>query len=227
MKNMFSMDSKIMEVLGFLADLLFLNLLFLVCCIPVVTIGAAQSGLYNAVRVLQDKEDDSSVYKAFFRGFTSGFGNVTVLWIVFAIFDAILIYTLIISLSFEGFVSFVVPLIALVPCLVLHAVIVVFHSQFSCTIMQLFRNAWLVMLMHPLRSLAVGVLTWLPAGVFIASPYTFFQLTPLFLSVYFSVALMFGGLCMQKPFNKLIEHFYGEDEIETEEESEPETQTEE
>ena len=135
-------------------------------------------------------------------------------------------YTLVMSLNFEGaFVSFYVPLIALALCLILHAIITVFHSQFSCTIMQLFRNAWLVMVMHPLRSLAVGALTWLPLILFQFSMTTFVQLTPLFMTVYYSVALLFGGLCMQKPFNKLIAHFYGEDEIEMEEESKDENET--
>lgn len=227
MKNIFSLDSKLMEVLGFIADLFILNLLFLACCIPVVTIGAAQAGLYNAVRVLQDKEDDSSVYKAFFRGFASGFGKVTVLWVIFSILTAMLLYTFLMSLSYDGaFIHFYVPLIVLLPCLVLQAVITVFHSRFSCTIMQLFRNAWLVMLMHPLRSLAVAVLTWLPLGLFLADPYTFVQLTPLFLTVYYSVAFMFGVLFMQKPFQKLIDHFYGEDEIEEETESETEPEKE-
>lgn len=218
MKNIFSMDSKLMEVLGFIADLLLLNILFLLCCLPVVTIGAAQAGLYNATRVLQDQEDDSSVFKAFFRGFSSGFLKVTGLHIIMLALEAILLFTAYSSMKYEGFISYWVPVIMLIPCLILHAVITVFHSRFSCSFSQLFRNAFLVMLLRPIRSLGVALLTWFPLGLFAWSPYTFLDLIPLFLVAYYSVALMFGILIMQKPFQMLIDHYNGDDEEDEDEE---------
>ena len=80
MGGFFSYESKPMQILMFLGDLILLNVLYLVCCIPVVTIGAAQAGMYTACKVLLDKEDDSSPYAAFFRGFWGGFGTVTLAW---------------------------------------------------------------------------------------------------------------------------------------------------
>ena len=61
-----------------IGDLVILNVLFLLCCLPIFTIGAAQAGLYTGLRVLADKEDDSSPAAAFFRGFSSGFGKITI-----------------------------------------------------------------------------------------------------------------------------------------------------
>ena len=58
MNGLFSYDSKPMQLLGFLGDLILLNILYLVCCIPLFTIGAAQAGLFTACKVLLDKEDD-------------------------------------------------------------------------------------------------------------------------------------------------------------------------
>ena len=82
MNKMFDLDSPLMQVLGFIADLFILNLVFLACCLPIVTIGAAQSGLFNAMRVLQDPEDDTSVTKAFFAAFRVGFKQITLAWFV-------------------------------------------------------------------------------------------------------------------------------------------------
>ena len=80
MSNIFSYDSAPMQVLMRLGDLILLNIVYTLCCIPVVTIGAAQAGLYTACRVMQNKEDDTSVISAFFRGFRTGFGSVTIAW---------------------------------------------------------------------------------------------------------------------------------------------------
>ena len=77
MNSIFSYDSPLMQVLTYIGDLIILNFIFLLCCLPVFTIGAAQAGMFTAVRVLSDKEDDSSAVAAFFRGFKNGFGKVT------------------------------------------------------------------------------------------------------------------------------------------------------
>ena len=87
----------------------------------------------------------------------------------------------------------------------------VFHSQFGCTFPQLLKNTFLVMVIHPIRSLATGVLTWAPVGFAIMTPAMFVQSTPLFLTVYYSIAFMLVSLLMKKPFQKLIDHFNGDD----------------
>lgn len=215
MKNLFSYDSKLMEVLGFMADLALLNLLFLLCCIPVVTIGAAQSGLYNAVKVLQDKEDDSSVFKAFFRGFKDGFWRVTGMWLIFAALEAVLVATYWITFYHREtgmFMSFWIPFVMMIPCLILHALITPFHAKFTCSFSGLFKNVWLVMLFYPIRSLGVAALTWAPALVFVSAPTIFLDLTPVFLAIYYSVAFMFGWILMQKPYNRLVEEMENPDE---------------
>lgn len=92
MKSIFSYDSKIMQALMVVGDVIILNVLFLLCCIPIITIGAAQAGLYTGVKVLLDKEDDSSCAKAFFRGFCAGFTKITITWCLFLVVLAVLGY---------------------------------------------------------------------------------------------------------------------------------------
>ena len=43
--KLFSPDSKFMRAMSTLGDLMLLNLVFLLCCIPVVTVGAAVTAL--------------------------------------------------------------------------------------------------------------------------------------------------------------------------------------
>ena len=103
MKNIFSYESKFMQTLLVAADYIILNAVFILCCLPVFTIGAAQAGLYTGIRVLRDKEDDSSCLKAFFRGFKSGFGKITLVWCLFAVVIAILGYNLVAGANIAGF----------------------------------------------------------------------------------------------------------------------------
>ena len=52
MSSFFSYESKPMQILMFVGDLIILNVIFLVCCLPIFTIGAAQAGLYTAMKAI-------------------------------------------------------------------------------------------------------------------------------------------------------------------------------
>ena len=46
MGKLFNIDSPVMRFLGKVADLMILNLVTLLCCIPVVTIGASLTAMH-------------------------------------------------------------------------------------------------------------------------------------------------------------------------------------
>lgn len=206
--SIFSYDSKFNEVMGFIADLFITNVIFLLCCLPIVTIGAAQTGLHTAMRVLQDPKDERSVLKAFFRGFKSGFFTVTVNHVIFLVLDGILLYTLWVAYTNRDaglFVHWAFPLVMLILCLVIHALLPAFHSRFGCRMSQLFRNCILLFISHPLRALCVGALTWAPMAMFYLAPALFRNISAVFLCVYYSVAFLFCVVLLNKPFDLLIQ----------------------
>lgn len=70
------------NTLSFLGDIVILNLLFLVCSIPIVTIGASATACYAGVcRTLQKKET-GLVYRTFFADFRAAFRQATAGWLL-------------------------------------------------------------------------------------------------------------------------------------------------
>ena len=211
MNNLFSYESKPMQILMFVGDLIILNVLFLVCCLPIFTIGAAQTGLYTAMRQLLNKDDDTSNVAAFFRGFRSGFGSVTLAWGLLFLLEIFLVYVLTLIMAFDelmGGAPVICTVAALFITCLFQAVIPLFHSRFGCTAWQLFRNAWFMIFAHPLRSILVGILVFIPAFVFFGMGiYSFMAATPLWITVYFSVAYLFSNTVTNKPFQILIDHY--------------------
>lgn len=217
MSNLFSYDSKLTNVLSYIGDLFIINVLFLVCCLPIFTIGAAQAGLYTAMRQMIDPNDDRSCIKAFFRGFANGFGKITLVSTFFLVLDVILLYTLIMAWDYKDtglFIHWGFPGVILLLCLLVHSLLPLFHSRFNCGPMQLFRNCLLLLVSHPLRSVAVAVLTWAPAVLFFLMPNLFLDLGALFVTVYYSVAFLFGAYLMIKPFKLLIDDMEGDEKEE-------------
>lgn len=86
MKGAFSMkffnfDNPVMQALTKLADLFILNLLFTLCCIPVVTIGASLTALYT-VTLKAAKNEESYIVSNFFRAFKENFKISTLSWLI-------------------------------------------------------------------------------------------------------------------------------------------------
>lgn len=92
---MFSMhnaldDGGILGRLNIFCDLVLLNLLFLVSCLPVFTIGAAVSGMYY-VNLKLIREEEGSIWKTYWKGFRSSFRSATVCWLTFLALLGILV----------------------------------------------------------------------------------------------------------------------------------------
>ena len=210
MGGLFSYDSKPMQILMFLGDIILLNWLYLLCCIPIFTIGAAQAGMFTACKVLLDKEDDSSVYAAFFRGFTGGFGTVTLAWGVMTLVLLLVGYGAITAVMLGAPVWMVSIAVAL--CAIFQILVPAFHSRFGCTWWQLIRNSWFLLFAHPLRSIASAALISFPLVYLVICLYNgnvfdFMSMTPIWGMLYFGTAFCFATSFLKKPFNTLIKHF--------------------
>lgn len=206
MGGLFSYDSKPMQILNFLGDLIILNVVYLLCCIPVFTIGAAQAGLHTGCKVLLDKEDDSSPVGAFFKGFLSGFGKITAAWGIMTLVLAVAIYGTVTAKLLGAPIWAVLP--ATILCAVFQTLIPVFHARFDCSVWQLIKNPWFLLFAHPLRSLLSVALVWAPVILlFFLDLYSFMSLTPIWLTVFFATAFCLVSSLMKKPMTTLINHF--------------------
>ncbi len=206
--NLFSYESKPMQMLMYLGDLIILNVIYVICSIPLFTVGAAQAGMYTALRVLSDPEDDSAPVAAFFRGFVNGFGQVTIAWCLMSLLMAVVVF-----FGWWGIDNGLPVWIALCAVCVValfQSMLPLFHSQFSCTAMQLIRNTFLMVIPHPLRSLCVAILICLPVVVALWDLFFFMSLGIVWFALYYSFGCLFAGTIMKKPFASLIKRVNGE-----------------
>ena len=61
-----------------------------------------------------------------------------------------------------------------------------------------------LVLSYPLRGLFIGITNWLPVLFFFVMPYTFQQLTIIWLFLYFGTAASVAVWLMKRPFESLI-----------------------
>ncbi len=72
MGGLFNYDGPLMRGMNRIADLLILNIVYLLCCIPIITIGPATSALYY-VTLKMVREEQDGVVKEFWKSFRLNF----------------------------------------------------------------------------------------------------------------------------------------------------------
>ena len=79
--TIFSYESKFSQVLMRIAWGCYLNLLWAVCSLPIVTAGASTTALYYvALKIAEERE--GSLTQQFFRAFRQNFKQATVIWLI-------------------------------------------------------------------------------------------------------------------------------------------------
>lgn len=79
--KLFSYESKFSQLLLKLCYACYLNLLWFLCSIPIVTIGASTTALYYCcLKIVRDQ--DNHIGAMFFRAFRNNFKQATVLWLI-------------------------------------------------------------------------------------------------------------------------------------------------
>ena len=74
-------DNVIVRALNKICDMVCLNVLWLICCIPIVTIGASTTALYT-VMLKMVRNEEGYIFRGFFKAFKSNFKQSTIIWIV-------------------------------------------------------------------------------------------------------------------------------------------------
>lgn len=87
--NLFNEDSLLGRILDFTGKMILLNLLWIFCSIPVITIGASTSALYYAAFKLR-MDPESSPLKNFIKSFKQNFLQASAIWILLLAFAGLL-----------------------------------------------------------------------------------------------------------------------------------------
>ena len=139
MKWLFNMDNPFMRTLSTMADLLVLNLLTLVCALPILTAGAAFTALNDACIRLVRGEDDT-VLSDFFRAFKANFKKGTLLWLLVLLAAGILYFDYLAALTYVPQLrAGIIAIALLVLAVVLYAFALL--SRYENSVLGTVRNA--------------------------------------------------------------------------------------
>ena len=189
-----------------LADLMLLNVLALVCSIPIVTIGASSSALYYAMGHLI--HDEGTPTRDFFRSFKQNFVQATGLWLLFLAAGAALGFAFVYYLTTQmtgGMVLLMLSSLVLLLWGLMLTWVFPLQAKFTNTFWKTLNNALLLSVAYLPRTLAALVVNLIPVLLYLFYPQLFIMTGILWIAVWFAVATWINLKLLQKPMDKMIQ----------------------
>lgn len=169
--SIFNLDSPVMQALGKVADLMWLNILTMICCIPIITIGPSLTAMhYMALKIVRNEE--CYITKGFFKSFKENFWQGMLIGILMLVVLALLIGDFILLRNPDlGFSKFLQIVISVVAVLYIFTVLYVFPvlAKFANTTWRTIKNAFLMSIMQFPKTLLMIVIWALPTLLLLIS----------------------------------------------------------
>lgn len=185
MESFFNPEGSVMRALSRIADLAVLNILWLICCIPVVTAGAATTALYYmTIKMAQNQE--GYLVRSFFKAFKDNFKKSTIIWLMILAVGLVLGADFYIMCHWESDLRYPMLVLILMAGLVLIFLglyVFVLIGTFENKVLEYLKNAFFMSIRHlPYTILLVCILA---AQIFVCN----FMLVN---SQYLPLVLLFG-----------------------------------
>lgn len=169
--NIFEEGSPFQRGLNRTADLLILNLLTLLMCIPVITAGASLTAMHY-VLLKMVRGEEGYIVKSFFRSFKRNFLQATVLWVIFLMIWGLMGSNLYMIIQGSGRYPIWLPSSILVGAVCLIMIMIytfAMLSRFDAGIFHTLVNAVMLTFGELPRSLEMLVITVVPLAAFMFS----------------------------------------------------------
>ena len=171
--NIFNSDGWFSRFFGTLGDIIIVNILFILCSIPIVTMGASMSAMYFTLLKKQRTGENGGVVKLFFK---DNFKQSTISWLLFLLIS--FIFTLDFNLFGKGgpqenklmyYTSVVLMILTCFIAIYLFPVI----SAFKNTLKNLLLQSIYLAAKNFIFTIVIMVLYTLPAYVLLSSTQVF------------------------------------------------------
>ena len=205
MGNLFDSDGKLMHYGMKFAALMWLQLLTVLCCIPVFTMGAAFTAMHKILLQIY-RGEEGALTKTYFQAFASNFRQATVIWLGCLLIFAALIVDYQLTKDATSFallgLRYLVP-VGLVLLLVGLSWVFVLLSRYRNSILGTVQLAFSACIAHPLYTVFMVVLMVSP----LLLPALSWRLMPFVFLLGFTVP----GILRAMLYSKVFDHLEGTD----------------
>ena len=164
MRKFLNPYSPLMIFLSNLTDIIVLNVLCFICCLPVITIGPSVTAMhYITLKIARDEE--IYVLRDYFKAFKENFKQSVIAWLVFLVITAVFFvdYLILKDMGLENTKVFfmIIGAIYLLVCLTMMYVFPLM-ARFENSLKQTVKNALFMSILHIFKTVIMAVIYAIP-----------------------------------------------------------------
>lgn len=207
MDNLFRYDNKFFEALGKISNIVILNLLCILSCLPIITIGASATATYFiAMQIVKDEE--SYIIKEFIKRFKENFKTSTIVWSIMLIIGGVLGFDfymskLVLNESISKVLQLVFTVISIIYIFTLTYVFPII-SKFENTIKNTMINSTLMSIQNLPYTVIMVILNLSPILLMSLFSSYWGQIIFFYIVIGFGVITYINSIFFEKIFNKFI-----------------------
>ena len=166
MGRIFDMNNKFFRFMSKVADLCILNIICVVCCIPVITAGASITAMYY-VTLKMVRNEEAYIVRSFFKSFKQNFKQGFLIELIIGVVAALLIADIRICYMWakaDGGVPIRLLMFAAIGLLLVLSAVALYAfpmlSKFENTVIGILKNALLLCMHHLPQTLIMLFITY-------------------------------------------------------------------
>lgn len=214
-QNLFNYDNAIWRFIGKVGDMIILNILWIICSIPIVTIGASTTALYYCtLKIVRDEENGN--IRMFFKSLKENLLQSTIIWVIMLAAGIVLSFDyyfftrvflaanqtlrfLAVAFTSAVFVIWFIVLLYIFPI----------QSRFVNPVKRTFMNAFFMSIRHLGRTI---LMVLMDVGIFVIGVYSFFYM-PQIAGVFLLLGFPLIAWANSYQFEKIFQKYMPEEEI--------------
>jgi uncharacterized membrane protein YesL len=201
MSNFFNVDNGFFTFLGKICDVIFLSVVWVLLCIPIITIGPANTAMYYAtVKVI--RRERGYLFREFFRSFKMNFKRGAIIGVILTVMYVILFIDIIAAWSSVQsatdlssiFFGIYIAIALLLVCFTIYVFPVL--SRFEISLKQLVKTVFFMSMRHLPSTIGMLIIT---AAAVVGSIYI-----PLLIFIVPATSTFLNSFLMERVFKKYM-----------------------
>lgn len=201
MFSWFRYDSPVYRKLMLFTNLIIVNFLWVLTCLPVITAGAATSALYHVIFQLLNCQEDE-VVKPFFQAFRENFRQATLIWVPHLFIGlALAAEAIYLSIGSSGGLWLVFVVLAVI-YLAVSSYIYPIIARYQSNTKKVLMNSAVLSIRHLFSSVCMVLLNTAPFVLLLRFPRIFWNTSLFWTFLGFSLAAYLNSRMLMNIFKK-------------------------
>lgn len=202
----FHYDNPVWRFLGKFCDVLILNILWTICSLPIITVGASTTAVYYVTLKLVRDEEGPTV-RSFFRSFKENFKQATIIWLILLVIGCLIGFDLyfFVSIYKEPSKFRTVMMAVFIAMAAIHCLVTLFvfplQAKFYNPVKRTLFNAFFIGMRHFLPGLGMLALDF---GLSLIGVYIIPLLQPVLILFGFPLVAFFNSYVLVYIFDKYM-----------------------